>query len=163
MSNSLRPHELQQTRLHCPSLSPKVCPNSCPLSRWCYTTISTSAIPSPFAFNLSQHQGLFQWVCSSYVVDKVLECQFQHQSFQWIFRVDFLWDWLVWSPRSPRNSQESSPTPQSESISFSGFSFLYGPTLTFIHDYWKTHSFVCIALSLAKCLSYPFFQGESIF
>ena len=45
---------------------------------------------SPCAFNLSQHQGLFQWVSSSYQVAKVLELQLQHQSFQWIFRVDFL-------------------------------------------------------------------------
>ena len=43
----------------------------------------------PSAFNLSQHQGLFQWVSSSHQVAKVLEFQLQHQSFQWIFRVDF--------------------------------------------------------------------------
>ena len=55
--------------------------------------------PSPPAFNLSQHQGLFQWVSSSHQVAKVLEFQLQHQSFQWIFRTDFLQDWLVWSPR----------------------------------------------------------------
>ena len=42
------------------------------------------------AFNLSQHQGLFQWVSSSHQVAKVLEFQLQHQSFQWIFRTDFL-------------------------------------------------------------------------
>ena len=47
------------------------------------------SIPSP-AFNLSQHQGLFQWVSSSHQVAKVLEFQLQHQSFQWIFRTDFL-------------------------------------------------------------------------
>ena len=46
--------------------------------------------PSPPAFNLSQHQGLFQWVSSSNQVAKVLEFQLQHQSFQWIFRTDFL-------------------------------------------------------------------------
>ena len=51
--------------------------------------------PSPPAFNLSQHQGLFQWVRSSYQVAKVLEFQFQHQSFQWIFRNDFLLDGLA--------------------------------------------------------------------
>ena len=45
---------------------------------------------SPPAFNLSQHQGLFQWVSSSHQVAKVLERQLQHQSFQWIFRVDFI-------------------------------------------------------------------------
>ena len=42
------------------------------------------------AFSLSQHQHLFQWVSSLYQVAKVLELQLQHQSFQWIFRVDFL-------------------------------------------------------------------------
>ena len=46
--------------------------------------------PSPPALNLSQHQGLFQWVSSSHQVPKVLELQLQHQPFQWIFRVDFL-------------------------------------------------------------------------
>ena len=45
---------------------------------------------SPPIFNLSQHQGLFQWVSSSHQVAIVLEFQLQHQSFQWIFRTDFL-------------------------------------------------------------------------
>ena len=67
--------------------------------------------PSPPAFSLSQHQGLCQWVSSSHQVAKVLEFQLQHQSFQWIFRTDFLYGGLVGSPCSPRNSQESSPTP----------------------------------------------------
>ena len=51
--------------------------------------------PSPPAFSLSKHQGLFQWVSSSHQVAKVLEFQLQPQSFQWIFRADFLEDWLV--------------------------------------------------------------------
>ena len=52
---------------------------------------SHSLSPSPSsALNLSQHQGLFQWVSSLPQVSKVLECQLQHQSFQWIFRIDFL-------------------------------------------------------------------------
>ena len=46
--------------------------------------------PSPPAFNLSQHQGLFKWVCFSYQVAEVLEFQLQHQSFQWLFRTDLL-------------------------------------------------------------------------
>ena len=46
--------------------------------------------PSPPAFNLSQYQGLFQWVGSLHQVAKILEFQLQHQSFQWIFRTDFL-------------------------------------------------------------------------
>ena len=50
--------------------------------------------PSPPAFNLTQDQGLFQWVSSSHKVAKVSEFQLQYQSFQWIFRTDFLQDWL---------------------------------------------------------------------
>ena len=75
------------------------------------------------------------------ILCKVLEFQLQHQSFQWIFRTDFPEDWLVWSPCSSRDSQESSPTPQFKSISSSALNFLFSPTLTLIHDYWKNHSF----------------------
>ena len=73
-------------------------------------------LSSPFspAFNLSQHQDLFQWVGSLHQVVKVLDIQ--HQSFQWIFRVNFFQNWLVWSPCCPRDSQEFSPTPQFKSI-----------------------------------------------
>ena len=64
--------------------------------------------PFPSALNLSQPQSLFQWVGSPHQVAKVLEFQLQHQFFKLIFRADFLWDWLVWSPYCPRDSQESS-------------------------------------------------------
>ena len=97
--------------------------------------------PSPPALNLSQHQGLFQWVSFLHLVAKVLEFQLQHQIFQWIFRTDFLYDSLVWFPCSPSTFQESSPTPQFKSINSSALSFLYSPALTSIHDYWKNHSF----------------------
>ena len=86
---------------------------------WVHDAIQPShplSSPSPPAFNLSQYQGLFQWVGSSHQVAKVLEFWLQHQSFQWIFRTDFLYNWLVGSPCSPRDSQESSPTPQLKSI-----------------------------------------------
>ena len=74
--------------------------------------------PSPPAFNLSQHEDLFQWISSSCQVAKVLELQLLHQSFQWILRNDFPEDWLVGSPCSPRDSQESSSTSQFKSINF---------------------------------------------
>ena len=95
---------------------------------------------SPPALNPSQRQGLFQWINSSCEVAKVLEFQLQHQSFQWTPRTDRLQDGLVGSPCSPRDSQESSPTPQLKSINFSALSFLHSPTLTSIHDHWKNHS-----------------------
>ena len=88
--------------------------------------------PSPPSFNLSQHQGLFQWVSSSHEVAKVLEFQLHHQSFQWTPRTDLLQDGLVGSPCSPRDSQESSPTPHFKTINTSVLSFLHCPTLTCI-------------------------------
>ena len=96
--------------------------------------------PAPPAFNLSRHQGLFQWVSSLHQLAKVLEFQLQHQSFQWLFRIDFHYHWLFWYPCSPRDSQESSPIPQFKSINSSVLSFLHSPSLTSIHDYWKNHS-----------------------
>ena len=136
MSDCLLPHGLQHTRPPCPSPTPRAYSNSCPLSQWCHPTIYRP----PLAFNLSQHHGLFQWVSSFHQVAEVLEFQPQHVSFQWIFRTDFLEDGLVWSPCCPRDSQEPSPTPQFKSINSSALSFLYSPTLTSIHDYWKKHS-----------------------
>ena len=59
------------------------------------TQPSHALLPSSFAFNLSKHQGIFRWVSSSHQVARVLELQLQHQSFQWIFRIEFLWDGLV--------------------------------------------------------------------
>ena len=94
--------------------------------------------PSPPTFNLAQCQDLFQWVSHSHQVAKVLELQLQHLSFQWIFSIHFLWGWLVWSPCSPKDSQESYSGQHFKSIHFSVLSFLYGPTPTSVCDYWKT-------------------------
>ena len=97
-------------------------------------------LSSPSAFNLSKHWCLFQWVSCPHQVAKVLELQLQHQSFQRVFRVGFLYYWLVWSPCFPRDSQESSPAPQFESINSLALCLLYCSTLTSVHDYWKDHS-----------------------
>ena len=118
--------EFTQTHVHC--VSDAIQPSH-PL-----------AMPFPPALYLSQHKGLFQWVKSSHEVAKILEFQLQHQSFQWTPRTDLLQNGLVGSPWSPRESQESSPTPQFKSINSSVLSFLHSPTLTSIHDHWKNHS-----------------------
>ena len=140
VSSYLPSHELQHARLLCLSLSPGVCSNSCSLSQWYLPTISLSPL-SPLALNLSQDQDLFQWVGSLHQAAEVVKLQLQHQSFHWIFRVDFLQDWLVWQLSSPRDSQESSPAPQLENISSSVLSLLYSPILTSINDYRKNQSF----------------------
>ena len=120
-----------------PFTIPWVCSNSCPLSQWCHPAVLPDSVtifsscplsfPASRCFPVSWH---FTWG------GQCIGVQLQHHSFQWIFKVDFLQDWLVWSCCS-RNSQESSPTPQFISISSSVLSFLYGPTLTSIRDSWK--------------------------
>ena len=88
VSNSLRPHEPKHARPPCPSPTPGVHPNPCPLSWWCHPTILSSIVPfssCPQSFPASgsfQHQGLFKWVSSSHQVAKILEFQLQYQSFQ---------------------------------------------------------------------------------
>ena len=74
--------------------------------QWSYSLSS----PSLSALNLSQHQGLFKWVSSLHQVAEVLEFQPQHQSSQWTPRIDLLYDGLVGSPCSPRDSQVFSNT-----------------------------------------------------
>ena len=139
MSKSLRLYEPQHARPPCPLPTLAVYSNSCPLSRWCHPTISSS-VTLLSALNLSQHQGLFKWVSSSHQVAKVLEFQLQHQSFQWTPRTDLLQDGLVGSPCSPRDSQESFPTPQFKRVNSSALSLLHSPTLKSIHNHWKNHS-----------------------
>ena len=137
MSNSLKPYGLQPTRLPCPSL-----PRSLLKLR-----STESVIPShhlvlchPLLLLSSIFPSIRVFFSESALcqVAKVLELQVQHQSFHWIFRVDFLWDWPTWSPCSRRDSQESLSAPQFKSINSLVLSLLCDPTLTSVHDYWKT-------------------------
>ena len=131
VSDSLQPHGLQHARPPCLSPTPGVYSNSCPLSQWCHPTISSSVVPfssHPQSFPAS---GSFQ-ISFSHQVAKVLEFKLQHQFFQWTPRTDLpygdgLQDGLVGSACSPRDSQESSPTPQFKSINSLVLSFLYSP------------------------------------
>ena len=141
VSDSLLPHEPQHARPPCPSPTPGFHSNL--YVHWVNDAIQPShplSSPFPPAPNPSQHQGLFQWVSSSHVVAKVLEFQLQHHSLQRNLKTDLLQNGLVGSPCSPRDSQESSPTPQFKSINSSVLSFLHSPTLTSIYDHWKNHS-----------------------
>ena len=115
-------------------------PKPMSIDRWCHPTISSSVVPftsCPQSFPASGSFLMSQLFTSG---GQSIGFQLQHQSFQWTPRTDLFWDGLVGSPCSPRNSQESSPTPQFKSINSSALSFLYSPTLTSIHDHWKNHS-----------------------
>ena len=102
---------LQHTRPPCPSPAPGVYSKSCLSSRWCHPAISSSVVPFSFCLQSFPASGSFQMSQFFTSGAKVLEFQLQHQSFQWIFRTDFLYYWLVGCPCNPRDSQASSPTP----------------------------------------------------
>ena len=140
MSNSLRLHGLQHTRLPSPSPTPGAYSNSCPSSWWCHPTISSSIVPfssCPQSFPASGSFPMSQFFTSGgqnigvSALGSVLSMNIQ----DW-----FPLGWTGGSPCSPEDSQESSPTPQFKSINSSALSFLYSPTLTSIYDHWKNHS-----------------------
>ena len=83
----VQPHGLQHARLPCPSPSPRACSNSYPLSWWCHPTISSFVAPFSSCLQIFPSIGVFSHE-SALQVAKILKPQFQ--SFQWIFRVDFL-------------------------------------------------------------------------
>ena len=124
------PMDRQHARFPCPSPSPRAWSNSCPLGHWYHPTIlSTVVLFSSCLHSFPASESfLMSWLFPS--GGQVLALQLQYQSFWWIFRIDFLYNWLIWSSCSSRDSQESSPTPQLKSINSSVFSLLYGPTLT---------------------------------
>ena len=89
MSNILRPHGPQHARLSCPSPTPRACSNSCPLIRWCHPTISSSV---PFSSHLQSFLASGSFPVSQFFTSggQSMGVQLQPQSFQWIFRTDFL-------------------------------------------------------------------------
>ena len=140
VSDSLWPQGLQHTRLPCPSPTPGVYSNSCPLSQWCHPTILSSVIPF----------SCFQYFPAS---ESFPRSQFFPSGGQSIgasvsasvFPMN-IQDWFplgltLWSPCSPGDSREFSPTPQFKSINSSVLSFLYSSTLTSMHEYWENHNF----------------------
>ena len=139
MSDFLRPHEPQHARPPCPSPSPRVHPNPCPLSRWCHPTSSSSVVPFSSCLQSLPASGSFpmsQLFASGGQSTRVSAST----SVLPMNTQDWSLGWTGWISCSPRDSQESSPTPQFKSINSSVLSFRYSPTLTSIHDPWKNHS-----------------------
>ena len=153
LSDSLRPHGLQHSRPPCPSPTPGVYSNLCPLSRWCHPTISPSVVPfsshlqsfpASGSFQMSQ---LFTWGGQSIGVSasaSILPVSTQDWSPL---------GWTGWISLQPKGLSRVSPTPQFKSINSSALSFLYSPALTSVHDYWKNHSFDYMDLGLQSDIS----------
>ena len=139
VSDSFWPHESQHARPPCPSPTPGSHSDTCPSSQWCHPAISSSVIPfsscpqslpASEAFPMSQ---LFTWGGQSTGVSAIASF-LPKKSQGWSPS-----NGLVGSPCSPRDSQESSPTPQFKSINSSVLS-RQSPTLTSVHDHKKNHS-----------------------
>ena len=137
LSDSLWPHEQQHDRLPCPSLSPRVCSNSTESVRPSKHLILCHTSPSPPALSLSQHQGVFQWVCSSHQVAKVLELHLQQQS---VFAMN-IQSWFLLGLTCLISLLSKGLWRVLSSISSLVLSLLYGLTLMSVHGYWKNHSF----------------------
>ena len=139
MSDSLRPHESQHARPLCLSPTPGVHLDSRPSSQWCHPAISSFVfpfscpqfLPASKSFPMSQ---LFAWGGQSIGVSVLASFLPKNP------RADLIQNGLDGSPCSPRDSQESSPTPQFKSINSLVLSLLHSPTLTSIHDHRKNHS-----------------------
>ena len=138
VSDSLKPQELQHARPPCPLPTPGAGSNSCPLSWWCLPTISSSVTPfSCFqSFPPSESFPMSQFFAS---VDQSFGASASASVFPMNIQDWFpLWLTGLISLHSKGLSRAFSNT---KSINFLVLSFLYGPTLTSIHDYWKNHSF----------------------
>ena len=140
MSDSLRLHEPQHTRPPCPSPAPGVHSDSGPSSQWCHPAISSSVVPfssCPQSFPASGSFQMSQFFPSGgqSIRASALASVLPVNTQDW-----YLLGWTGWISLRPRDSQESSPTPQFKSINSLALSFLHSPTLTSIHDHWKNHS-----------------------
>ena len=135
-------HGLQHTRLPCPSSTPKAFSNSCPLSWWCHPAISSSVIlffsclqyfPASGSFPMSQFFASGGQSIGASASASVLPVNIQ----DW-----FPLGWTGWISLLSKGLSRvfSNTTAQKHQFS-SVLSFLYSPTLTFIHDYWKNYSF----------------------
>ena len=140
VSDSLRPHESQHARPPCPSPTPGVHWDSRPSSQWCHPAISSSVIPfssCPQSLPESESFPMSQLFASGGQSTGVSALASFPQRNP---RADLFQNGVVGSPCSPRDSQESSLTPQFKSINSSALSLLHSPTLKSIHDHWKNHS-----------------------
>ena len=133
VSDSLWPHEPQNTRHPCPSPTARVHANPSPLSRWCHPTISSSVVPFSSCPQSFPASGSFQMS----ELAKVLKFQLQHQSFQWT--PSFRMNWLNFlAVQGTLKSLLQYHSSKASILLHSAFFTV--PTLTSIHDHWKNHS-----------------------
>ena len=152
MSNSWQHHGLQLARLPCPSATPGACSNSCPLSRWRHPTISSSVIPFSSCLQSFPASCLFHDTALRIRWPKYWSFSYgNNPSNKYSGLISFWIDWFY--PCSPRDSQESCPAPQLESINSLSLSLLCSLNLTSVSDYRKHCSFESMGLCLQSDVS----------
>ena len=137
MSNFSQTHGLQHTRLPCPSLLPGICSNSCPLSQWCYPTISSSvtlfsshpqSFPASGSFPISQ---LF--ASGGHCIGASTSASVLPMNIQGWFPLG-LTGWISLLSKGLSRVFSSNTVLKNQ---FFSAQLLHSPTLTSIHDYWK--------------------------
>ena len=140
VSDSLRPCGLQHARPPCPSSTPGVYSDSCPLSQWCHPAISSSGVPFSSSLQSFPASGSFQmsqlFASGGQSIGLSASASVLPMNIQDWFPLG----WTGWISLQSKGLSRVFPTPQFENINFSVLSFLFSPTLTSIHDYWKNHS-----------------------
>ena len=134
MSDSLWPHGLQHTRPPCPSATPRVYPNSCSLSQWCHPAISSSVVPISSCLQSFPASGSFpmsQFFASGGQSIGVSPSVLPMNIWDW-----FPLGWTGWISLQSKGLSRVFSNTTVQNINSSALSLLYGPTVTYIHDYW---------------------------
>ena len=151
VSDFLQPYGLQHSRLPCPSPSPRVCSNSCPLSQWCHPTISSSVIPFSSCLQSSQlsesYPMSWHFASDGHSIGASASAS--------VFPVNIPWGLTGLISLQFKGLSRVFSYTIVQRHSSSTFSLLYGPALTSIHDYWKTID-LTIRIFVSKVMSLLF-------
>ena len=139
ISDSLQPHGLQHARLPCPSPTPRAC--LCPLSWWCHPTISSSVVPFSSCLQSFTVSGSFLtsqfFVSGGQSIGTSASASVLPMNIQDLFPLGL----TGWIPLLSKGLSRVFSNTTAQNHNSLAFSFLYGPALTSIYDYWKNHSF----------------------
>ena len=156
MSDSLWLHGLQQARLPCPSPTPRACSNTCPSSRWCHPTISSSVIP--FSSRLQSFPASGSFPMSHLFTSSGLSIGVSASASVLPMNIQdwYPLGWTGWISLQSKGLSRVSPAPQFKSIKSLALSLLHSPTLTSTHDHRKNHTLIRQYLVANKCCHLDF-------
>ena len=141
VSSFLWPHRLQQARPPCPSPTPQIYSNSCPLNQWYHPTISSSVVPFSSILQIFPASGSFPMSQFFASVGQSIGVSASTSVFPMNIKDWFPLGCTGWFSLQSKGLSRVLSNTTFKSINFSALSFLYSPTLTSVHDYWKSHRF----------------------